>query len=356
MAELVVEGIVKRFRGVVALRGVSFRVLGGEFFVILGPSGSGKTTLLRILSGIERPDRGRVIIGDEVVVDVENRIYVPPQRRGIGMVFQSWALYPNMKAFDNIAFPLRVMGLGRADVEKRVREVADVLGISDILEKYPSQLSGGQQQRVALARALVKQPRVLLLDEPFSNLDARIRVTAREYVRKIQMELGITTVLVTHDQADAFAVGDRIMVLRSGEIAQIGTPQDLYENPSDLFVADFIGDPPMNILKITREDPLAKALEIDPKSYGEENIYIGFRPGEIKILEKGGKCLETLIEHTEYQGSRSLSTAKTLGNHRIRIISEKLLRPGDMVCIKPLKIHIFDHNGKKISKLHSGTP
>jgi len=353
MTEIIVENISKRFKNFEALKKISFKVSSGDFFAILGPSGSGKTTLLRILSGIERPDEGRIIIDEEVVVDVKKKIFVPPQRRKVGMVFQSWALYPNMKAYDNIAFPLRVMGLSKEEIEKRVKEVANVLGISDVLEKYPSQLSGGQQQRVALARALVKQPKLLLLDEPFSNLDARIRITAREYVKKIQRELGITTILVTHDQADAFAVGDKIMVIRSGVIVQIGTPQELYEYPMDLFVADFIGEPPMNIIKISREDPLVKILNIDPKQYEEDIIYIGFRPGDIEILKESEKCIETFIEHSEYQGVRNLSIGNIVGERRIKLVTEKFLKPGERICIKPIKIHIFNHDGRRIDTIQS---
>jgi ABC-type sugar transport system ATPase subunit len=191
MARVAAENITKIFPGgVTAINNVSLEIKSGEFFVILGPSGSGKTTFLRIIAGLEKPTRGRIVIGETTVVDADRGIFVSPRERNVGMVFQNWALYPYMKVFDNIAYPLKIKRIPKHEIARRVREVTEILGISELLDRYPRQLSGGQQQRVALARALVKEPSVLLLDEPFSNLDARIRIVAREFVKKVQEKAG----------------------------------------------------------------------------------------------------------------------------------------------------------------------
>lgn len=191
MARVAAENITKIFPGgVTAINNVSLEIKSGEFFIILGPSGSDKTTFLRIIAGLEKPTRGRIVIGETTVVDVDRGIFVSPRERNVGMVFQNWALYPYMKVFDNIAYPLKIKRIPKHEIARRVREVTEILGISELLDRYPRQLSGGQQQRVALARALVKEPSVLLLDEPFSNLDARIRIVAREFVKKVQEKAG----------------------------------------------------------------------------------------------------------------------------------------------------------------------
>ncbi|MEM0208548.1 MAG: ABC transporter ATP-binding protein, partial [Thermofilum sp.] len=249
MAKVVVKDLVKTFGKVVAVNKVSFEARDGEFLVLLGPSGCGKTTTLRMVAGLETPDEGEIYIGDKLVNDL------PPKDRDVAMVFQNYALYPHMKVFDNIAFPLKIKKLPKREIEARVKEVAEILGIAELLDRYPRQLSGGQQQRVAIARALVKRPRLLLLDEPFSNLDARIRISARAFVKRLQRELKITTILVTHDQQDAYSVADRLAVLRRGVVQQVGNVEDLLERPANLFVATFLGDPPMNVFeaKLLRE-------------------------------------------------------------------------------------------------------
>ena len=230
-----VEGVVKRFGRTVALKGVSLEVSGGEFFAILGPSGCGKTTLLRVIAGFEYPDEGRVYLGGRDVTDL------PPDKRGTVMVFQNWALWPHMTVYDNIAFGLRLRKLPESEIRERVRRVLEMLGLEGLENRYPGQLSGGQQQRVALARALVVEPEVLLLDEPLSNLDAKLRLKLRGELKELQRKLGITAVYVTHDQEEAMSLADRIALMRDGRIEQVGSPEDLYRRPETLFTAVFLG-------------------------------------------------------------------------------------------------------------------
>jgi iron(III) transport system ATP-binding protein len=232
---IAVENITKRFGALAAVSDVSLAIEQGEMFTLLGPSGCGKTTLLRLLAGFYAPDAGAIRFGDRVVNEV------PPHERGIGMVFQNYALWPHMTVSENVAYGLKLRKVNVADMARRVHEVLDKVGLAGLGERYPGQLSGGQQQRVALARALVLNPQMLLLDEPLSNLDAKIRVQVRAEIRKLQKELGITAVYVTHDQEEALAMSDRIAVFNHGKTCQVGPPKALYERPANRFVADFIG-------------------------------------------------------------------------------------------------------------------
>jgi spermidine/putrescine ABC transporter ATP-binding subunit len=227
--------VTKRFGRVVAVDRVSARVERGEFFTFLGPSGCGKTTTLRIVAGLELPDSGRVFI------DGEDVTYLPPYKRDTAMVFQNYALWPHMTVFDNVAYGLKVRKLPKDEIRRRVREVLELVRLEGLEDRYPTQLSGGQQQRVALARALVVQPKVLLLDEPLSNLDAKLRVEMREELKRLQRKLGITTIYVTHDQDEAMALSDRIAVMNSGRVVEIGRPDELYRRPRSFFVATFVG-------------------------------------------------------------------------------------------------------------------
>ena len=243
MATVETLRISKRFDARAVVDHIDLAVREGEFLVLVGPSGCGKTTLLRMLAGLETPTSGDVLIGGRVVTQV------PPRARNIAMVFQSYALYPHLTVARNISFPLRAAGLSHADIETRVASAAQMFGIGQLLPRKPRQLSGGERQRVALARAVVRDPLAFLLDEPLSNLDAKLRTAARDELQRFQRRLGTTTIYVTHDQVEAMGLGDRIAVLEAGTVHQIGTPAEVYDHPSDAFVATFIGSPPMNLIR-----------------------------------------------------------------------------------------------------------
>ncbi len=248
------QGVTKRFGTMAAVNAVSLTIQEGELFTLLGPSGCGKTTLLRLIAGFYAPDEGNVCFDGKRINDV------PPNERGIGMVFQNFALWPHMTVFQNTAYGLRLRKLARKEIESRVGAVFDKVKLTGLGDRYPGQLSGGQQQRVALARALVLNPKILLLDEPLSNLDAKIRVQVRQEIRKLQKELGITTMYVTHDQEEALMLSDRIAVFNQGKVFQIGLPKDLYERPASRFVADFIGTNNLIDGVITAVEPKAQVL------------------------------------------------------------------------------------------------
>lgn len=242
MARVEARELSKQFDGVRAVDGVDLSAAEGEFLVLLGPSGCGKTTLLRLIAGIEEPSWGDVLIDGRLVNDL------PPRLRNVAMVFQSYALYPHMTVRENIGFPLRMRHVEKKTVALKVAEAAGMFGIGRLLDRKPRELSGGERQRVALARAVVRNPSVFLLDEPLSNLDAKLRVSAREELRQFQRRIGVTTIYVTHDQVEAMGLGDRIVVMSQGKIRQVGRPLEIYDRPSDIFVAGFLGSPPMNLV------------------------------------------------------------------------------------------------------------
>jgi multiple sugar transport system ATP-binding protein len=243
MATVETHRITKQFGEVPAVDGVDLAIREGEFLVLLGPSGCGKTTLLRMIAGLERQTSGDVLIGGEIVNEL------PPRDRKIAMVFQSYALYPHMTVYKNIAFPLKAQGVPSADIPPKVEWAASLFGIGKLLHRKPRQLSGGERQRVALARSLVREPSAFLLDEPLSNLDAKLRTSARDELQRFQRRIGTTTIYVTHDQVEAMGLGDRIAVMRSGKVRQLGTPIEVYDDPADTFVAGFLGSPPMNLIE-----------------------------------------------------------------------------------------------------------
>ncbi len=291
MAKIQLENITKKFGELTAVNDVSLEVSDGEFVALLGPSGCGKTTTLRLIAGLEVPNEGRILIGDKEVTKL------PPRDRDIAMVFQDYALYPHMTLLDNIGYPLKVRGVAKPDITARVTEVATELQIGDLLERRPGQVSGGQQQRASVARALVHQAQVFLFDEPLSNLDAKLRLEARAFLKHLQQEVGVTAVYVTHDQAEAMALADRIAVMNYGRVMQLGHPLDVYRRPANTFVAAFIGSPPMNLLPCEVDIHAGKILfegdrVLDIASYRERwggvlkngrDITLGVRPENIAI-------------------------------------------------------------------------
>src|SRR5216110_1297276 len=278
MAEVRLEHVTKRFSAdAVALNDLSLDVQDGEFLILVGPSGCGKTTALRIVAGLEKPTSGRITIGDRVVNDVT------PRDRDIAMVFQNYALYPHMTVYRNLAFGLKERRTPKPEIDRRVREVSGILGLDELLKRRPAQLSGGQRQRVAMGRALVREPKAFLLDEPLSNLDAKLRVQMRAELKRIHQRLGITTIYVTHDQVEAMTLGDRIVVMSNGRVQQIGAPQDVYRRPQNLFVAGFIGSPPMNLLRGRCADGSIRLGDLDLPWSGPDaaEVAVGFRPEDL---------------------------------------------------------------------------
>src|SRR6201996_1062052 len=242
MATLTIEGLRKSFGATEVLRRIDISLADGEMLVIVGASGCGKSTLLRLVAGLETPTSGRVRIGGKDVTHLD------PSERDIAMVFQNYALYPHMSVFDNMAYGLKIRGLSKADIAARVQEAANLLGLDALLTRKPRQLSGGQRQRVAMGRAIVREPKLFLFDEPLSNLDAKLRVTMRAEIRRLQKRLGVTSLYVTHDQVEAMTLGDRLLILHEGRPSQLATPMEVFERPADTYVAGFIGTPTMNFL------------------------------------------------------------------------------------------------------------
>lgn len=244
MSSVTIKNVTKSFGSAVVLDNFDAVFADGEFITLLGPSGCGKTTMLRIIAGFEKPTSGAVLFDDRVVSS--EKVFIPPEKRDIGMVFQSYAVWPHMTVFDNVAYPLQIKKVDKATIKKKVDRVLEVVHLTQYRDRIPSQLSGGQQQRVALARALVAEPALLLLDEPLSNLDARLRLEMREEIRRIQLQTQVTTIFVTHDQEEAMSISDHIVLMKNGVMQQFDQPQVLYDDPANQFVADFLGNPPIN--------------------------------------------------------------------------------------------------------------
>ncbi|HXF68325.1 MAG TPA: ABC transporter ATP-binding protein [Thermoflexus sp.] len=339
MAGVRLEGVRKTFGKVIALRDVSLTVEDGEFFVLLGPSGCGKTTLLRCVAGLERVDRGRIFIGTREVTGL------PPRHRNIAMVFQSYAVFPHMKVYDNIAFGLRMRRVPEVEIRRRVERAAAMLQIEELLGRYPAQLSGGQRQRVAVARALVMQPEVLLMDEPLSNLDALLRLHARAELKRLHQETGMTILYVTHDQVEAMSLGDRIAVMREGEIVQVDTPMRIYEAPATVFVGGFIGNPPMNFLHGVVEDgPTGRYFVLEghrlpiPPINGTRSgqpLLLGIRAENIQVDETPRpSALPATVMVVEPLGASLLITAR-LGAQTLKLTlpSGRTIAPGQTLWV-----------------------
>jgi multiple sugar transport system ATP-binding protein len=350
MASVAFESVRKVFGKTTALKDVDLLVRDGEFMVLLGPSGCGKTTLLRCLAGLERIDGGTVRIGERDVSDL------PPRDRHIAMVFQSYAVFPHMKVYDNIAFGLRMRKKPKAEVERRVKEGAALLQLEPYLDRYPAQLSGGQRQRVAVARAIVTDAPVLLMDEPLSNLDALLRLHARAELKRLHGEVKRTTVYVTHDQIEALSMGDRIAVMREGEIVQLDTPSALYDRPADVFVGSFIGSPPMNFLKARSRNGTAvsDAFEVPgPPGMDGKEILLGIRPENIRT---GEGPLRGRVLVVEPLGSHALLTVM-VGNESIKVVApaDTALRADEELRLapEPHKVRWMDAaSGKALTAPH----
>ena len=327
MASVTYDTVTKQFDGTFAVKDFDLQISDGEFVVLVGPSGCGKSTALRMLAGLERVSDGRILIDDRVV----NR--VAPQDRDVAMVFQSYALYPHMTVYDNLAFGLRNLRVPKKDIDERVRRAGEILDLSELLQRKPKQLSGGQRQRVALGRAIVREPKAFLMDEPLSNLDAKLRVATRAEILKLQRRLGTTTIYVTHDQVEAMTMGDRIAVMKGGVLQQAGTPETLYTNPDNVFVAGFIGSPAMNLVPA----PVVNG--------GGADRIVGFRPEHIALGQGDGTVFDARVEVIEYLGDEQLVHLTRKDTPLLAKLSvEQNVQPGQNVTltIPSDKLYRFD--------------
>ncbi|MBV7329440.1 ABC transporter ATP-binding protein [Chloroflexi bacterium TSY] len=357
----------KRWGDVYGAKGIDLEIQDGEFVAFLGPSGCGKTTTLLMVAGIYKPSEGEIFFNDRLVNQVA------PKDRNIGMVFQSYALYPHMSVFQNISYPLKLKKRSRAEMQERTQRVAKMMGIDDLLDRKPGQLSGGQQQRVALGRALVKEPGLLLFDEPLSNLDARLRLTMRSEIKRLQLELGITSIYVTHDQVEAMTMADRIAVMKDGQLQAFDTPAELYEKPRTLFIGGFVGNPPMNFIEVeVRQDAerfiaqrgliqMPVTAEQGSKVAGRGSVVLGVRPEDITILTEETSETQWIGDTTTKAVIGEVAIVEPLGrDNLIDVVVDDLhihvlsnpahrLRINDRVQLQvnPEKVQFFDPTTEK---------
>ena len=344
MARIAFEHVSKNYSGdALAVNDLNLEINDGEFLVLVGPSGCGKTTALRCLAGLEDITDGQIIIGDRVVNDL------PPKDRDIAMVFQSYALYPHMTLFENMAFSIKMRKRPDEEIKAKVQEAAKILGLENLLDRKPGALSGGQRQRVALGRAIVRDPAAFLMDEPLSNLDAKLRVQTRAEIARLHQRLGTTIVYVTHDQVEAMTMGDRIAIMNAGILQQVGTPGDIYDHPANLFVAGFIGSPTMNFVPVTLSDGTAKASGFEvklPKSVPAGKGTLGFRPETATDrITDPESTLEMKVDVVERLGSDQFLYGQVGGDTVTARVDPKLkVEPGDRVKLglDTRTLHLFD--------------
>lgn len=374
MTTLSIRNLTKRYGNLTALENFSLEIHSGQFMVLLGPSGCGKTTVLRCIAGLTGITSGAIYIGDELV----NKL--PPKDRDVAMVFQNYSLYPHMNVYENIAFPLKMRKTERNQINERVQNIANLLNISNLLNRKPKEISGGQMQRVALGRALVREPKIFLMDEPLSNLDAKLRTDMRVEIKKLQKKVGITTLYITHDQIEAMSMADNIGIMDAGKLLQLDTPQKVYNEPANQFVAGFIGIPPMNFLefKIVRDKSMflklvtGSANEHDNKfmikvpdvlsanisNTGDETIILGIRPKDITVLrtdeEFDGFKVKGEVTFIELLGDDSIAEVK-LGQNSLKIsnvasrIDNLIIGKEAIMGIKYSKLYLFKNSGKRMN-------
>jgi multiple sugar transport system ATP-binding protein len=343
MSTLELQAIVKSFDGTAVIQGVGLSVAHGEFVVFVGPSGCGKSTLLRIIAGLESPTSGQVVIDGQVVNNIS------AAHRGCAMVFQSYALYPHMTVYANMAFGLENLGIEKSVVQPKVNLAANLLRLEGLLERKPTQLSGGQRQRVAIGRAIVREPKLFLFDEPLSNLDAELRVSMRAELRDLHARLGATMIYVTHDQVEAMTLADKIVVLRAGRIEQVGSPTELYERPVNTFVAGFIGSPRMNLIPRSALQASPDLLSIFPAG----TQVIGARPEHLSVQVARGNGIEFTVHQAEYMGATSLLQGTLQDGTRIEVLMQQASNLQKGVRMELMfdteRLHGFDAQGLRVA-------
>ena len=347
MAEIQLRNVSKRWGSFVGVDDFDLKIADREFLVLLGPSGCGKTTTMRMIAGLEDPSDGEIWIGDRKVNDLE------PKDRDVAMVFQSYALYPNLNVYENIRFPLKVRGIDPSTHEEKVRRASAMVELDEFLHRKPAELSGGQRQRVALARAIVREPNVFLMDEPLSNLDAKLRVSTRAQIKNLSHELSVTTIYVTHDQIEAMTLADRVVVMEKGVVQQVGSPTEIYDRPANTFVASFIGSPAMNLVDGTVAEGTFTAPDtrIEGLSATDGKYTLGFRAEDAQVVAGGGQ-INAAIYTLELLGDATMVTVR-LGKTLVSVRADKAFRAeiGDMVSIAvPTDhCHLFDgQTGQRI--------
>ena len=347
MGSIKLHAVEKWFDDLQVIKGIDLEIMDGEFIILVGPSGCGKSTLLRMIGGLEDTSRGSIILDD---VDVTDQ---PPSKRGLSMVFQSYALYPHMTVRENMGFSLKVAGTQKEEIDNKVGEAAQILKLEQLLDRRPKDLSGGQRQRVAIGRSIVRAPTAFLFDEPLSNLDASLRVEMRVELASLHQTLKTTMVYVTHDQVEAMTLADRIVVLESGQVAQIGTPKQLYEQPANLFVAQFVGSPKMNIFKNSAAESISKNKEfLKVLNKNREATNIGIRPEHL-LLERGHKQgFLGRVSVVEYLGADCFVfiDCGDLGTLNVRVEGSEQYTIDEEVSVNPLleHLHFFDHQGNRL--------
>ena len=354
MASVTITGVTKSFGNVTVLQEFNQKFEDGEFITLLGPSGCGKTTMLRLIAGFEKPSSGEIYIGDKLVSSEKQ--FLPPEKRGIGMVFQSYAVWPHMNVFDNIAYPLKIQKVNKNEIEERVNQVLKIVHLEQYKDRFPSELSGGQQQRVALGRALVAQPEILLLDEPLSNLDAKLREEMRYEIKEITKKLKITVIYVTHDQIEAMTMSDRIVLINKGEVQQVAPPQEIYSKPKNMFVANFVGKVDFIKGKVEGNKILldnSNGQTLSNTSSFKGDVVVAIRP-ENAILSDDGEITGKVYSKFYLGDCNDLRVE--IGNGNIlRIIARastyNTLNEGDEVKIKILDYFIFEDYGKDQIKI-----
>ena len=340
MAEIQLRNLCKRWGSFVGVDNFDLTIADREFLVLLGPSGCGKTTTMRMIAGLEDATEGDILVEGRRVNDLE------PKDRDVAMVFQSYALYPNMNVYENIRFPLKVRGIDPKTHDEKVRRASAMVELDEFLHRKPAELSGGQRQRVALARAIVREPNVFLMDEPLSNLDAKLRVSTRAQIKNLSHELAATTIYVTHDQIEAMTLADRVVVMKKGVVQQVGSPTDIYDRPSNAFVASFIGNPAMNLMEGAISGGTFRAQNVEiaglSTTYGE--VTLGFRAEDAEVVENGGQ-INSPIYTMELLGDATMVSVR-IGGALVSVKADKNYRAeiGDMVSIKILQehCHLFD--------------